>query len=264
MSGTIRVVALGDLVGRSGRTAVARTMRRIRDEHEPDLVAANVENAAGGFGITPEVYEEIVSTGVDVCTSGNHIFDKREGWPLLDETERLLRPANYPASAPGHGVVVIGIRDVSVAVINLQGRTFMPDTDCPFATAERVLSELPEDIRVVLCDFHAEATSEKQALARYLDGRVSVVWGTHTHVQTADEQVLPGGTGYITDIGLSGGHAGVLGMEPDEPILRFLTGLNHRFRVTGGQPRVQGARFDVDAETGRCVGVKRIDMPVEG
>src|SRR5919197_1716458 len=227
----MRVLVIGDVVARAGRVAVLERIRDLREQHAVDLALMNAENVAGGFSITASLAEELFAAGVDVMTSGNYIFDKREAAAYIERQPRLLRPANYPAATPGRGLWVGAVRGERVAVMNLMGRVYMPPThDSPFAAPADLLARLDEDdVRVRVVDMHAEATSEKIALARYLDGRVSAVVGTHTHVQTADEQILPGGTGYITDLGMTGPHDGVIGMQTQIVIERFLRGLAQRF-----------------------------------
>ncbi|MBU8921052.1 MAG: YmdB family metallophosphoesterase, partial [Bacteroidales bacterium] len=200
----MNVLMLGDVLSRVGRKALGAGLPSLKEEYNVDLCTANVENAAGMFGVTEKVIREIRDAGVDVMTSGNHIWDKREGIRLLDASDDLLRPANYPPGVPGIGYTITEAGGRSACVINLQGRTFMPDIDCPFRKADDILASMPSDVKIIIIDFHAEATSEKLALANYLDGRVSLLAGTHTHIPTADERILPQGTGYQTDIGMTG------------------------------------------------------------
>src|SRR5919206_5090148 len=215
----MRVLIIGDVVARPGRVAVLERIEDLREQHSVDLAVMNAENLAGGFSVTPSMCEELFAAGIDVMTSGNHIFDKREAAPYIARQPRLLRPANYPAAAPGSGLWVGEVRGVRAAVINLMGRVYMPPThDNPFAAADALISQLDEDVRVRVVDMHAEATSEKAAMGWLLDGRVSAVVGTHTHVQTADERVLPGGTAYLTDLGMTGSYAGVIGMRTEDVI----------------------------------------------
>ena len=198
----VKILFIGDIVGRPGRQIVRDALPRLIDQHMIDLVIANGENAAAGFGLTPDVVSELFSLGIDVLTTGNHVWDKRDGLVCLEQEPALLRPANYPVDAPGRGVGVFKTpAGLSVAVVNLEGRVFMGNLDCPFRKADAILAELGSEQRIIFVDFHAEATSEKGALAAYLDGRVSAIVGTHTHVQTADERVLPGGTAFISDVG---------------------------------------------------------------
>src|SRR5215468_10957247 len=249
--GKMNVIIVGDIVGRPGRKVLTSMLKRLKEEHEAEFVVANVENAAEGAGVVPKVGDEILNAGVDVMTSGNHIFDKKDVIPYIENQPRLLRPANYSPEAPGRGLWLGStVSGTQVAVINIQGRIFMPPTDCPFRTADRLLEEIGKRASVIIVDHHAEATSEKLAMGRYLDGRASVVVGTHTHVQTADEQILPGGTAYITDVGMTGPHDGIIGVERDPVINRFLTGLPARFEPASGNPKLHAVLIDVDAKTG--------------
>ncbi|HLG14980.1 MAG TPA: TIGR00282 family metallophosphoesterase [Blastocatellia bacterium] len=257
----MKAIILGDVVGRPGRTVLNELLKRLRDEHEAEFVVANVENAAAGAGIIPRVGEEILQAGVDVMTSGNHVFDKKDALEYIEKNLRLLRPANYPPDSPGRGVWLGStVSGTPVAVINIQGRVFMPPNDCPFRTVDRLVTELRSRATVLIVDHHAEATSEKVAMGRYLDGRVSVVVGTHTHVQTSDERILPGGTAYITDLGMTGPHDGVIGIQTDLVLTRFVRGLPARFETASGDARVQGVVVEVDERTGRAVSIERLDV----
>ncbi|MGE4296712.1 MAG: YmdB family metallophosphoesterase [Desulfovibrionaceae bacterium] len=252
----MRLLHLGDIMGRPGRQGLRRALPALREEFSPDMVIANVENASGGVGLTVKGAAELLGMGLDVLTSGNHIWKYREIYAYLDGEPRLLRPANYPPGAPGAGCGVFEARNgVRVAVGNLLGRTFMDAVDCPFQVGRAMVDALPADVRVRLIDLHAEATSEKKALAYFLDGAVSAVLGTHTHVPTADAQVLRGGTGYMTDIGMCGVHDSSLGMDIKAVIARFVTGLPTRFELAAGPVLLQGAVVEVDPDTGRCLGV---------
>ncbi len=234
-------------------------MALARDQHRVDLCIANGENAAGGFGLTVPTAQEMFASGVDFITSGNHIFDKREFTGALAEAQNILRPANYPPGAPGRGSAVVAANGTSVGVVNIMGRTFMPPVDDPFRAVDRELETLKERAKIVVVDLHAEATSEKVALGRYLDGRVSAVFGTHTHVQTADEQILPGGTAYLTDVGMTGPSDGVIGMEARSVIERFTIGFSERFSVQkAGTKQFCAAVVTVDTESGRATDIKRI------
>jgi metallophosphoesterase (TIGR00282 family) len=250
----MRILFLGDIFGRPGRTLLAQRLPGLRRDLHLTRVLANAENASGGLGLTAKSARQLLETGLDAMTGGNHTFRHGEIGPVLDSCERLLRPANYPAGAPGRGWQVFRPKDAApYAVVNLLGRTFMPAVDCPFAAAEAILAGLPTDVPVRLVDFHAEATSEKKAMGYFLDGKVSAVLGTHTHVQTADAQLLPKGTAYMTDLGMSGPAASALGMDPEEVIARFRTGLPRRFVVSKATPELQGALLDIDAATGKVV-----------
>jgi len=247
---------IGDVVGKPGRRAVAALVPLLRDELGVDMVIANAENAAAGFGLTEDTARELFDAGVDVLTSGNHIWDQKEIIPVLDKDLAILRPLNYPPSAPGRGVIVRG----GVAVINLQGRTFMGDIDCPFRAADQALKDLGDD-PVVVVDMHCEATSEKQAMGRYLDGRLAAVLGTHTHVPTADPALLPGGTAYVTDVGMVGPRESIIGNEIEAVLQRFLTGLPARLPVAEKSPTVQfnAVLVEIDQMTKRAGGICRVD-----
>jgi len=251
------VLFLGDVVGRPGRRAVRDLLARLSARRDVDLVVANGENAAGGVGVTEGVVRELFEAGVDVLTGGNHMWDKKEGVPLLSSEERLLRPANYPPGVEGRGWGVFrGRSGTPYAVVSLIGRVFMGHYDCPFRWMDGALPAIRREAAAVLVDFHAEATSEKRALGFYLDGRVAAVVGTHTHVQTADAQILAGGTGYITDVGMCGPSRSAIGMNPDEVIRRFLLQVPVRFEVAPGETEAAGVFFDVDTQTGLCRAVE--------
>lgn len=260
----MRIIFIADVIGSPGRRVLKQLLRLVKADVRADAVIVNGENSAGGFGITPEIVAEFVELGVHAITTGNHVWDKKEILPLLDSEPRLLRPANYPAGNPGHGVVVREVDGVRLGVINLQGRTFMSPIDDPFRAADELLAELAGKADVVVVEFHAEATSEKQALARYLDGRVAAVVGTHTHVQTADERVQPKGTARITDLGLTGGHDGIIGMKADISLERQLRqARGERMQPADGDLRLQGAVVEVDVKTGLARSIERIDVPYE-
>lgn len=250
---------IGDVVGKPGREILHRQLPLLVDRYRADYVVVNVENAAGGFGVTPEVLAELEDLPVDCCTSGNHIWDKKEGLSLLEENPRLLRPANYPEGNPGRGIFVgETAAGVPVATLNLEGQVFMKPLESPFRVADRLLEELDGQVKVILVDFHAEATSEKQALGLYLDGRVSGVVGTHTHVPTADERLLPGGTAYITDVGMTGPYQSIIGMRSEKVLKRFLLQTRGAFEVAKRDVRLAGVVIDVDAATGKARGIERI------
>ncbi|MFQ5860151.1 MAG: TIGR00282 family metallophosphoesterase [Dehalococcoidia bacterium] len=256
----MRILMVGDIIGRPGRRAVSTLLPELRRELALDLVIANGENAAGGFGLTLEVAQELLRSGVDVITSGNHIWDQREIIPHLEREMPLLRPLNYPPSVPGRGVQLVN----QVLVVNLQGRVFMDAVDCPFRAMDHLLEELKSRIpKVIVVDMHAEATSEKQALGWYLDGRVSAVLGTHTHVGTVDTRVLPQGTGFVTDVGMVGPLNSVIGTEVQVVLERFLTQTPRRFTVPGGPVRWDSVLVEVDEETGKATGLQRFDRVVE-
>jgi hypothetical protein len=251
----------GDLVGRAGRRVLEERLFDLRQAREIDMVVSNVENAAAGFSITPRIAQDLFAAGVDIMTSGNHIFDKREILDYIETEPRLLRPANYAPGVPGKGRWAGKIKGTPVAVINLQGRAFMTPCDDPFRCADQQLATLDSNIKIILVDMHAETTAEKMALGRYLDGRVSAVVGTHTHVQTADEQILPSGTAYHTDLGMTGPHDGVIGMQTAIVIERFLKGLAPKFEPSEGLARLNGLLIEVDEETGKALQVERISLP---
>jgi len=255
----MKVIIIGDVVGKPGRKVLAAALKGLKEKHEAEFVVANVENAAEGAGVVPKVGDEILNAGVDVMTSGNHIFDKKEVIGYIENQTRLLRPANYAPEAPGRGLWLGSTASgTQVAVINIQGRVFMPPTDCPFRTADRLLAEIGKRASVIIVDHHAEATSEKLAMGRYLDGRVSVVVGTHTHVQTADEQILSGGTGYITDLGMTGPYDSVIGVESQLVITRFLRGLPVRYQTASENPELHGVVVEVDERSGKAVSIVRL------
>ncbi len=254
----MRILFFGDIVGKPGRRAVQQVLPELCEVFQVELVGANVENSAGGFGLTSEVYEQLVEMGIDFMTSGNHIWDKKEMVSKIDDLERLLRPANFSPRAPGSGSLILKARSAPVAVINLGGRVFMDPCECPFLTAEQELANLPEEVKVILVDFHAEATSEKNAMGWFLDRKVSAVLGTHTHIPTADERIFPGGTAYITDVGMCGPINSVIGIKPSQTLERFLTGIPHRFEVASGPVWVNAVMVDIDEDTGRAQKIERI------
>lgn len=255
----MKLLFVGDIVGRAGRKVLSDHLGRLISRHQIDLVVANGENAAAGYGLTAPVLKEIFACGVDVVTSGNHIWDKREIVPVLDREHRLLRPANYPPGLPGRGTGVYETAEgIRVGICNLEGRVFMKSLDCPFRTADVLIEELRQATPIILVDFHAEATSEKQALGYYLDGRVSAVIGTHTHVQTADEFILSGGTGYLTDVGMSGSQDAVIGNDKNAALERFLSLMPVRLEVAKKDPQLCAVLLTIDEDTGCCTGIERI------
>lgn len=258
----MKILFIGDIIGRPGRQVVREALPRLIDRHMIDLVIANGENAAAGFGLTPDVVTELFSQGIDVLTTGNHVWDKRDGLVCLEQEPALLRPANYPDGAPGRGVGVYKTpAGLSVAVVNLEGRVFMGNLDCPFRKADAILQELGEEQKIVFVDFHAEATSEKGALAAYLDGRVSAVVGTHTHVQTADERVLPGGTAFITDAGMTGARDSVIGIRKELSVQRFVTQMPVRYEIAKKDPVLCGVVVTIKEENGRADAIERVMVP---
>ncbi len=258
----MKILMVGDVFGEPGRAAVKKLLPRLRQEHAIDLAVVNVENAAAGFGVTPQIAREILDQGADVMTSGNHIWDKKEIIEYITKENLLLRPANFPAGTPGVGHVTVKAGPHRVAVVNLMGRVFMSAIDCPFRKADEILTEVSKDTRVVLVDMHAEATSESVAMGWYLNGRVSAVVGTHRHVQTADERVLPGGTAYITDLGMTGPIDSVIGVDKNLILQRFLTQMPVRFEAAKGPAALHGAIITVDPETGRASDIVRIRQAV--
>jgi metallophosphoesterase (TIGR00282 family) len=257
----MKLLFIGDIVGKPGRRAVRDLLPRIIHQHDIGLVVANVENAAGGFGVTRTVIEEIYASQVDVLTTGNHVWDKKEVMEFIDDYDTLLRPANYPAGTPGKGTVLLSTRNgCRVAVINLSGRVFMKPVDCPFRVAEMEIDALRKKTNMIIVDMHAEATSEKQALGWFLDGEVSAIIGTHTHVQTADEKILPKGTAYISDVGMTGPFDSVIGIEKEIVIERFLTYRPNRFDVAKGDVWLKGVMVDIDSKTGGAQAIQRISV----
>jgi metallophosphoesterase (TIGR00282 family) len=255
----MHILFIGDIVGRPGRELVRRGLRGLVKHLDVDLVIANVENAAAGFGLTKDIGDTFVEAGVDVMTSGNHIWDKKEVLEYMPLEPRLLRPANYPAGAPGRGSYVAQTGDGrAVGVINVMGRVFMLQIDDPFAVVLREIEAIRHRTRVIFVDFHAEATSEKTAMGWHLDGKVTAVVGTHTHVQTADERVLPNGTAYLTDAGMTGPHDSIIGMDREASLARFLTGMPIKFEPAAGNARLNGALVEADDKTGRATRITRV------
>jgi metallophosphoesterase (TIGR00282 family) len=260
----IRLLFIGDIVGRPGRELVRRGLGALVEHHQVDLVVANAENAAAGFGITREIGDELLGWGVDVMTSGNHIWDKKEAIDYIGAEARLLRPANYPSAVPGRGGYVAHTADGrAVGVLNVMGRVFMLSIDDPFAVALKEIEALKARARVIFVDFHAEATSEKIAMGWHLDGKVTAVVGTHTHVQTADDRILPKGTAYLTDVGMTGPHDSVIGVETDAVVGRFLTGMPARFEVATGNPRLNAVLIDADEASGLATRIERLSYSLD-
>lgn len=260
----VRILFVADVIGSPGRRTLKQLLRLVRNDVSADFVVANGENSAGGFGITPEIVAEFFEAGVNVVTTGNHVWDKKEILPLLKSEPRLLRPHNYPPGNPGSGFVAVPVGATRVGVINLQGRTFMAPIDDPFRAADALLDAHKDDADVFVVEFHAEATSEKQAFARHLDGRVAAVVGTHTHVQTADEKILPRGTARITDLGMTGGMDGVIGMKWELSLERQLTqARGERLQPADGELTLQGAVVEIDTGTGLARSIRRVDVPYE-
>lgn len=256
------IAFIGDVVGQSGRRIVARVVPRLRTEHHADIVIANAENSAGGFGFNPGSISEMEAAGVDFFTTGNHVWDKREGTPLLETKQNIVRPANYP-NAPGRGMHLVPGTEGRVAVINLQGRVFLPPLDCPFHTVDRLLADLAPETRIVVVDMHAEATSEKIAMGYYLDGRVSLVLGTHTHVPTRDARILPRGTGYVTDVGMTGSYDSILGVRKEDVIERFLNMRPTRFEVAKNDIRCDYVIAEIDDASGKVTRLEHMQAALE-
>jgi metallophosphoesterase (TIGR00282 family) len=266
----VKLLFIGDIVGQPGRNAVKTLLPKLRQQHALDFVIANGENSAGGSGITPKTAEEIFSAGVDAITSGDHLWDQKEVMELLANEKRFLRPLNYPPGTPGQGSAIFEVRNAErgvrnlIGVLNAQGRTFMPPLEHPFLLAAEEVKRLREQTKIIFVDFHAEATSEKIAFARFLDGQVSAVVGTHTHVQTADEQIFPGCTAYLTDAGFTGPHESVLGREIEPIIKRFLTGMPQRFDVAKNRVLLHGAVIEIDEATGKAIRIQRVSEGANG
>jgi len=260
----MKVLFIGDIVGKPGRRAVSEFVPSLISEKKIDLVIANCENAAAGFGVTREIVEELFGSRIDVLTSGNHIWNKKEVLDFIGDYETLLRPANYPATTPGSGAVLIPTaKGEYVGVLNLAGRIFMHPSDCHFVTAKDKIAELRAKAKIIIVDIHAEATSEKKALGWYLDGEVSAVLGTHTHVQTADEEILPQGTAYISDVGMTGPFDSVIGVKKDVIIERFLTQMPNKFDVAKGDIRMQGVMLDIESISGKANSIERISLKLK-
>ncbi len=261
----MRLLFLGDIVGTPGVSLIKRALPAVIQHEQLDLVVANAENVTGGSGLTPRAYRELRQAGIDAVTLGDHVYKRLEIVPTLEKDDRICRPANYPAAAPGRDFILATLRGgVTVAVFCLLGRTFMKAVDCPFQAADRVLQALPPEVRCILVDMHAEATADKYLMAHYLKGRVSAVLGTHTHVPTADEQVFPEGTAYITDVGMTGPHDSILGRRIDRVLSTTITFVPSSFEVAKGDPRLSGAIVDIDAATGRATAIRRYTLDEKG
>ncbi len=257
----MRILMVGDVVGKAGRTILLEQLPQIKEEYRTEFVIVNGENAAAGIGITPEIAHTFLKNGVDVITLGNHAWNKRDIFPMLDSEARLLRPANFPPGAPGRGWGIFPGGKERVGVVSLQGRTFMDPTDDPFRKLDAILEEIREKCRILIIDFHAEATSEKQAFGIFADGRATAVIGTHTHIQTADERILPEGTAYLTDVGMTGPIHSVIGMNTEIILERFTTLLPARFEVAEGEAQLSAVLIDADPLTGKAVRIKRLQIP---
>ncbi len=255
----MKILFIGDVVGAPGREAIKKLVAPLRQDERIDFVIANAENASGGSGITLKVATELFSSGVDVLTSGDHIWKRPEIFELINREERILRPLNFPSGAPGRGANVFKAKNgIKVGVINVNGRVFMDALECPFKTALIACEKLAEETKIIVLDMHAEATSEKVALGWYLDGKVSAILGTHTHIQTADEKILPKGTAYITDVGMTGPYDSVIGRRAEDVLTRFLSSIPVRFEVAEGDIQLHGALVEIDELTGRAITISRI------
>lgn len=262
MTKPLTVLVVGDVFGEPGRAALLGLLPRLKREHEVDCTIVNVENAAAGFGVTPQIARSFLDGGVDVMTSGNHIWDRKEIVEYIVKENLLLRPANYPAGTPGVGSVVVKAGPHKVAVLNVMGRVFLPTTDCPFRKADEEVARLRQETAIIVVDMHGEATSEKQAMGWYLDGRASAVLGTHSHVQTADERILPGGTAFITDLGMTGPVDSVIGVDRELAIQRFLSQMPNRFEPAKGPAALHGAVVRIDPESGKALEIRRLRVPL--
>lgn len=261
----MRILFIGDVVGSPGRQAVKQLVPQLKREHRLDFVVANAENAAGGSGITASVADELFASGVDVLTSGDHIWKKREIMELISREKRILRPLNFPPGTPGSGSGIFqSSQGKKIGVLNLQGRVFMQPLDCPFRAASQAVEELTKETKIIIVDMHAEATSEKIALGWYLDGKVSAIMGTHTHIQTADERILPAGTAYITDAGMTGPYDSVIGRRVEDVLERFITAVPVRFEVAEGNLQLHGAVVEIDENTGKASSIIRIQKKLNG
>ena len=259
----MKILMIGDVVAKPGRVSVLERIQDLREQYQIDFAIMNAENLAGGFSVTPSLCEQLFSSGIDVMTSGNHIFDKKEAIDYIRKQPRLIRPANYPPNTPGNGFWAGEIKGVGVAVFNIMGRVFMPPSDDPFRIIDELVESLPARTKVRIVDIHAEATSEKVALGWFLDGRVSAVLGTHTHIQTADDRILPQGTAYLTDIGMTGSYAGVIGMDKADVIARFTTVTARRAEHSSGKVRICAAVIDIDEDDGRAREIQRLNLSHE-
>ncbi|WLD95224.1 TIGR00282 family metallophosphoesterase [Alkalihalobacillus sp. AL-G] len=256
----MRILFIGDVVGSPGRNMVETYLPKLRSKFQPTLTIVNGENAAHGRGINEKITRNLKQWGAQAITMGNHTWDNKEIFDFIDDVPQMVRPANFPEGTPGKGYTIVKINDAEFGIVNLQGRTFMPPLDCPFRKADEIISELKKRTSYIFVDFHAEATSEKQAMGWYLDGQVSAVVGTHTHVQTADERILPGGTAFLSDVGMTGPYDGILGMSKKAVLNKFLTNLPVRFEVEQGREQLSGVVIDLDKSTGLATKIQRIQI----
>lgn len=256
----LKLLFIGDVVGSPGRDMLATYLPRLKNKYKPTITIVNGENSANGKGITEKIYKQILDLGAQVVTLGNHTWDQRELIEVIDHCPNLVRPANFPEEVPGKGYTIVKINQLEVGVISIQGRTFLPPLDCPFKKADELIAIIKKRTPIIFVDFHAEATSEKQAMGWYLDGRVTAVIGTHTHVQTADYRILPNKTAYMTDVGMTGPYDGILGMERGAVLHRFLTSLPVRFEVAAGREQLNGVLIDIDPKTGAAKSISPINI----
>ncbi len=256
----MKIIFLGDIVGRPGRRAVKELLPVFKEDYSPDYIIANGENTAGGNGITRKTADELFSFGIDMLTMGNHVWDQKEIYDFIDQEERIVRPANYPSGAPGRGYVIKSVgNNTKIGIVNLSGRIFMQPLECPFKILDEIIPEIKKETNIIIVDFHAEATSEKIALAWYVDGRVSAVLGTHTHVQTADERIFPKGTGYITDVGMTGPRDSVIGVKVEPVLSKFISLRPVRFEVAKGPIQLNAVFLEIDSENGITEVIKRLN-----
>ncbi|MFS0863890.1 TIGR00282 family metallophosphoesterase [Fredinandcohnia sp. 179-A 10B2 NHS] len=254
----MKILFIGDVVGSPGRDMISEYLPKLKAKFRPTLTVINGENAAGGRGITNKIYNQFIESGAQAVTLGNHSWDNKEIFEFIDSAKYLVRPANFPEETPGKGLIFCHVNGQDIAIINLQGRTFLPPIDCPFKKADELIEQAKKKTSIIFVDFHAEATSEKLAMGWYLDGRVTAVVGTHTHVQTADNRVLPGGTAFITDVGMTGPYDGILGMDRESVIKKFITSLPVRFEVVTGRSQLNGVLIELDQKTGKAKNINRI------
>ncbi|WP_028399055.1 TIGR00282 family metallophosphoesterase [Ectobacillus panaciterrae] len=254
----MRILFIGDVVGAPGREMIQEYVPKLKKKYAPTLTIINGENAASGRGITEKIYRSFLEVGAQAVTLGNHAWDNRDLFEFIDDAKYLVRPGNFPEGAPGKGMIFVNCNGTEVAIINLQGRTFLPPLECPFRQADAYIEEAKKRTNIIFIDFHAEATSEKQALGWYVDGKATAVVGTHTHVQTADNRILPKGTAYLTDVGMTGPYDGILGMDRQAVLKKFLTGLPVRFEVTSGRKQLSAVYIDIDPNTGKAKKIERI------
>lgn len=259
----MNILFIGDIVGRPGRNAIKNLLADIIKKYEIEFVIANAENAAGGNGLTKQVTYELFEYGINFITLGNHVWDKKEILEIIDDEEKMIRPANYPPGTPGRGYKLVQKNNIPIGILNIQGRVYMQPLNCPFRTADAIIAELIKHTNIIIVDFHAEATSEKVALGHYLDGKVSAVLGTHTHIQTADEKILPKGTAYITDVGMTGPYDSVLGVKKENILYRFLTHMPNRFEVATGKAQLNAVVLKINKETGMTENIQRINIYYE-